>query len=121
MYKLLDLLVLHLPHYLDIVALLPDGRQLLLEEAHAIQLLDVASVHVVELLYEMYKRLRLHKPLSELLLVLRFGVLFKIKDMMRRRLVVGRSDVIGFLQIVLLLAISGFLLVEIFKIVNQIE
>ena len=80
-HELLYLLILHLPHQFDVVALFPDRRQLILEKPHAILAFDIPTVHMICFFNEMNKCLRLHESFSEFLLVFWFGVLFKIKDL----------------------------------------
>jgi len=121
MYKLFNFLILHFSHYLNIIALLPNSWQLLLKKSHAVQLLYVTTVHMIEFFNEMYKRLRLHKALPKLFLVLWFSVLFEIKDMVSCCLVVGSLHVARFGEVVLLFAVFGILLVEIFKVIYQIK
>lgn len=84
-------------------------------------MLDVPTVHVVEFFDEVNERLRLHESLAKLFLVFRFGVLFEIEDVVGGGLVVGCLDVARFGMIVLLFAVFGILLVEVFKVIDQIK
>ena len=84
-------------------------------------MLYISTVHMVEFFNEVNKRLRLHKSLTKLFLVFRFGVLFEIEDVVGGGLVVSCLDVARFGMIVLLFAVFRILLIKVFKVIYQIK
>lgn len=84
-------------------------------------MLDVASVHVIEFFNEVDECLGLNEALTELLLVLGFGILLEIEDVVSCGLVIGSLDIARLTVVVVLLTIFGVLLVKIFKVIDQIK
>jgi len=123
-HELLYLLILHFSHQLDIIAFLPYRRQLFLEEPHTVLLLDISAVHMICFLYEMNEGLWLHESFSEFFLVLRFCILFEIKDLVSSCL--WLCGFLVFCRFSLFrdwgfVAIFWIRFVKVFKIVDQIK